>query len=494
MKLKFPPKNAKVPAGSSLPLFASVKRYLSGVVLLTLLCSGCVLSKPPSPADVLTNALPATTSIPSRWSTLTDTNAVANDWLRTFNDPRLDALVAEASTNNPDLRVAAARVAAARQLVVVVGSQLLPQVGAKLGAGATRDNDQADWGTGTTAYLGAAWEPDVWGRLRAQKAATQAGYEAAALDLAWARQSLAATTASAWFLATETHQLVRLTEQAVGIYANLLALAKVRRAAGKVSNLDVAEAASSWNTAQGQLRVVQSAEAEVRRAIELLLGRYPSAEIAVATNFPPVPAPVPAGVPSSLLARRPDLVAAARTVLAAFRREEAARLALLPGFTLGIEGGRLENNLLSLLQLNPWLFHSAIGMTIPIYAGGELRARIRIASAQQQAAVAGYGGAVLAAFGEAENALTNEGLFAQALAFDEASVRDRSEAVRISRVQYTAGATDLLSVLQLQAELLAAQATAIMTRRAQLANRVQLHLALGGGLGDDPANSEPSRK
>jgi NodT family efflux transporter outer membrane factor (OMF) lipoprotein/GxxExxY protein len=472
---------------SSLPSFASVRGMAVLACVLAALVSGCKLASPPSRSHVLTNALPTTTRIPPRWDSPADTNAVADDWLKSFNDARLDALVGEAITNNLDLRAAAARVEAARQLVVVVGSQLLPQVGAKFGAGATRDDGHDDWGAGTTAYLGAAWEPDIWGKLRAQKAATEAGYEAAALDYAWGRQSLAATTAKTWYLAVETRQLVSLAEQVVGIYSQLLDLVKIRRATGKVTDLDVAEAGASLNTAQSQLRAVQATESEVKRVLELLLGRYPAAEIAVAINYAPVPPPVRAGLPASLLERRPDILAAERTVLATFRGWEAARLALLPSFTLGIEGGRLENNLLSLLQLNPWLFRSAVGMTIPIYTGGELTARIKIATARQQAAVAAYGGTVLLGFREVENALTNEGLFAQRVEFDQAALRDRTEAVRISRIQYTAGATDLLSLLQLQADQIATDVAVIKLRNAQLANRINLHLALGGGFENAPA-------
>jgi multidrug efflux system outer membrane protein len=476
------------------------KIELKGVALCALVAAlaGCILSTPPSQPQLLSQALPPTTTIPSRWSSPADTNAVADDWLKSFKDASLDTIVAEAITNNLDLRQAAARVEAARQTVVVVGSQLLPHMGAKLGAGATRDDGHDDWGTGTTAYLGAAWEPDVWGKLRAQRASSEAAYEATALDFAWARQSLAATTAKVWYLAVETHQLVSLSELTVRIYAELLELVKIRRAAGKVTDLDVAEASASLNSAQSALRAMQAADSEVKRSLELLLGRYPSAEVATATNFVPVPLPVTAGLPSSLLARRPDVLAAERQVIAAFRREEAAKLALLPSFTLGIEGGRLEDNVLSLLQMNPWLFRSAVGMTIPIYTGGELRARIAIATARQQAAVAAYGSTVLVAFREAEGALTNEGLFAQRLDFDEAALRNRTNAVRISRIQYTAGATDLLSVLQLQADQFATDATVIKLRNAQLANRINLHLALGGSFdaapAATPASSSPQRR
>ena len=484
------PNPERVASPSQDSLAGAAKIPLVGSVALCAflaLFSGCALSKPPTHSQVLTNALPQGTTIPALWSSTANTNPAANDWLRTFNDARLDAIVAEAITNNLDLRQAAAGVEAARQTVIVVGSQLLPHVGGKLGAGATRDDGHDDWGSGTTAVLGAAWEPDLWGRLRAERAASQASYQATALDFAWARQSLAATTAKAWYLAVETRQLVNLAEQVVGVYSQLLELVNVRRAAGKVTDLDVAEASASLNTAQGQLRAAQAADSEVKRGLELLLGRYPAAEIEAATEFAPAPSLLRAGVPLSLLERRPDLLAAERQVLAAFRSHEAARLALLPSFMLGVEGGRLEDNLLSLLQMNPWLFRAAVGMTIPIYTGGELTARIKIATTRQQAAVAAYGQAVLVAFREAENALTNEGLLAQRLQFDQAALRDRTQAVRISRIQYTAGASDLLSVLQLQADQIATEVGVIKLRNAQLANRIDLHLALGGGFEAAPA-------
>jgi len=449
--------------------------------------TGCKLALPPSRPQVLSGALPTTTTIPSRWNSPSAGADVTNEWLRSFNDAGLDAVVAEAVANNLDLRQAAARVDVARETVVVVGSKLMPQIGFKLGAGAVDDDGPGGVSTGTTALLGVAWEPDIWGRVRAQRAASQAAYEATALDFAWARQSLAATTAKAWYLAVETRQLTAFAETVVEIYSRLQELVAIRRAAGKVTDLDVAEASASLNAAQGQFRAAQARESDVKRALELLLGRYPSAEIEVAKDFVPVPPPVAAGLPASLIERRPDILAAEQNVLQAFRSEEAARLALLPSFSLGIGGGRLENGILSLLKLNPWLIRAAVGMTVPIYEGGALSARVKIANAQQQEAVAAYGSAVLEAFREAETALTNEDLLAQRLRFDEAGERDRTEAVRVSRIQYTAGATDLLSVLQLQADQIASEVNVIQLRNAQLANRINLHLVLGGGFDANPA-------
>ena len=133
-----------------------------------------------------------------------------------------------------------------------------------------------------------------------------------------------------------------------------------------------------------------------------------------------------------MLERRPDIVAAERAVLAAFRQEEAAKLALLPNFSFSLVGGRLGDPILSILHLNPWLASAAIGASIPIYEGGALRAQVKIATAQQAQAVARYGSVVLKAFREVENALANEQLLAKRLPLDQSAVVARTEAVRIA--------------------------------------------------------------
>ncbi len=315
------------------------KRWLASVVVALLaLVSGCALSRPPTPAEVLEQSLPKGTAIPPGWSSVTDMSAVTNDWLASFQDPGLDAVVAEGIANNLDLRQATARVEVARQTVVVVGSQLLPQIGVQAGVHGTLDNsgqpNQSNLHGSNMEYVGMLWEIDLWGRLRSQRAASEASFQATALDYAFARQSLAATVAKSWYLAIETRQLVGLAEESVRIYTQLLELVNVRRAAGKVADLDVAEARANLSQAEGALRTAEGRYIEARRTLELLLSRYPAAELAVAEAFAPLPPPIQAGLPSSLLARRPDLVATERLVLAAFRQQEAARLALLPSFSL----------------------------------------------------------------------------------------------------------------------------------------------------------------
>jgi outer membrane protein TolC len=141
-----------------------------------------------------------------------------------------------------------------------------------------------------------------------------------------------------------------------------------------------------------------------------------------------------------------------------------------------------------MLGLNPWLIHSAIGMVLPIYDGGALRAQIKIATAQQEQSVASFGNVSLKAFGEVEVALTNEELLSRRLPYIESAVRDHSEAVRVASRRYKAGSMDLLSVLQLQESQIQSQADLIKLRNAQLANRINLHLALGGSFDSSPAD------
>jgi outer membrane protein, multidrug efflux system len=452
---------------------------------------GCTLHKPPAHTTIVNQALPKATPLPPAWSESPNAATVSDDWVKSFHDSGLEVVVREAIANNLDLRQAAAQVYAARQSVIVVGSKLKPQIGATFGVDTTRSSNatSSNQVESNSAYAGVSWEIDVWGRLRSQRAAAQENYEAIALDYAFARQSLAATTAQNWYLAIETRQLLALTGESVTIYTKLLELVKVRRAAGKVADLDVAEASYELNEAQSQLASAQGLYSEARRSLEVLVGRYPAAELEVAEAFAPLPPPVAPGMPSSLLERRPDIVAAEHQVLAAFRTQQAAKLALLPSFSFDLEGGRLSDQLLSVLSLNPWLIHSAVGMFVPIYQGGALQAQIKIATAQEEQSIAYFGSVALNALEEVEVGLTNERLFAQRLPPTESAVSDHTEAVRVANLRYKSGNMDFLSVLQLQEGQIQSEAALIQLRNAQLANRINLHLALGGSFDSSAATA-----
>jgi multidrug efflux system outer membrane protein len=477
----------------ALPLLGLMRGPLTAGVLAASAIAGCALAPAPGHEQILRDSLPKGTAVPPGWQAKASADLVTNDWLKSFNDPALDALVAEAIANNRDLAQAAENVRIVQQAVLVVGARLLPQVGAQAGGRFIHDQGHAGTATTDVVYAGVAWEADVWGRLRAQRAATAATASAIALDYSYARQSLAATVAKAWYLASEARQLLALAQKSVKVYGDLLELVKIRRGAGKDTDLDIADTSAKLDMARAQVETTRAAYGEAQRALEVLLGRYPAAEVEAALVPPRLPPPVAAGVPASLLQRRPDIVAAEQQVLAAFRQQESARLALLPDFGLSLVGGRLGDQILSVLRLNPWLASAAIGMSIPIYEGGALRAKVQIATAEQARAVAAYGAAVLTAFREVEDALANQRLIAKRLPFERAALANSTAAVRLAKIQYQAGSRDLLWVATLQAEQLAIEAVVIKTKNLQRANRIKLHLALGGSFDAKPAATLAAR-
>lgn len=450
---------------------------------------GCALSKSPYHAKIVSDSLPPNTTIPPSWTASRNTSEASNNWLESFHDSQLQVTVEQTISRNLDLRQAAENVEIARQNVSLVASQLKPQISATFGLHTLRDKDDSSNFNSSEMVPAISWEPDVWGHLRAQRAAARAGYEATALDYDFARQSLAATTAMSWYQAVSTVQLIAVDQEAVTTYAELLRLTKAKFAAGQVAQLNVAEASADVEETENQLLLHQELLSEEQRDLEVLAGDYPAASLKVATEFVRLPPPIQPGLPSDLLERRPDVASAERQVLAQFRGLEASRLALFPSFSLGADGGRLFHEALSVLRLSPWFYQAAIGMDVPIYTGGALRTEVKIANAGQRQAVAHYGSVALNAFREVEIALTNEDLFAERLQYMEQALSDRTESVRLATLKYKDGAIDLLPVLQLQASQLATKSEVVKLHNALLANRITLHLALGGSFDAAPAAS-----
>src|SRR5215469_2997439 len=209
------------------------------VAVLVISTTGCAVRKPPNQKDIANKALPNAKPIPPVWSASSIAGQVNNDWLKTFHDPQLNAIVSEAIANNLDLRQSAQRVEEARQTVIVVGANLKPQIALKVGGAATVTSPEQSRTGSNMEYGVVEWEIDIWGKLRAQRAAAEESYEATTLDYAFARQSLAATAATSWYQAIETRQLLGLAQENVNICERLLELSSVRRAAGKVADLDV---------------------------------------------------------------------------------------------------------------------------------------------------------------------------------------------------------------------------------------------------------------
>ena len=439
---------------------------------------GCASKPSPTTEEVVEQALPQETKIPETWSSLSEKAGPVDDgWLKTFKDDKLEALVEEALAQNPGLRIAAANVESAAAAAVIAGAALKPTVAAGAGVEQTYSGSPID--TNSWA-VGISWELDLWGKLRARAAAGEAAYQATVADFQGVRQSLAALIAKTWFLTTEAYRQRALSEENVRLNRRMLELAEARFRVGKVSRQDVHLAKADLAAAEETLRKTQIAYEQAARALEVLLGRYPSADVEVRKDFIPVPPPVPVGLPSELLNRRPDLVAAERRVATAFQLTVEAEAARLPSVNLTAGGGQASNDVINLLGANRSFFNVGANFLAPIYTGGALEAQVEIATADQKAALAVYGQTALTAFSEVETALSNERLIAERETFLKDVVKENKAALKLAQKQYQVGRIDLLSVLIIQARLIGAEAALISIRNDRLANRVNLHLALGG--------------
>ena len=448
--------------------------------------AGCAIAPPPTAADLRRDAL-ANTALPANWKAVAaPATPLSEPWLASFKDPALAALVTEALAHNADLQIAASRVEqAAAQLRAASGS-LLPTVGVT-----GIYSGSAGGGGGLNAvFLNASLELDVWGRLRYGEAAAQAQAAAVEADHAYARQSLAAMVAKSWFVAIEAGMQHALGEDALRSAQELLRVARERLRVGVGDEQAVAEASANVAGYRDGLRQIDLSREQALRALELLLGRYPAAEIAVAQRLAPMPGPVPVGLPSDLLERRPDVVAAERRVAVAFDRVGEARAAQLPRISLSAGGSYISSDLFLLQDRNNPAWSFGGNLFAPIYQGGVLQAQVEVRSAEQKQAAAEYARVAKRSFSEVENALGAEVVLRDRDAILGASITDNERALALAKIQYRIGKIDLRVVEQRQLALYAARTTQLRVQAERLAQRANLYLALGGGF--DAAQATPT--
>lgn len=419
--------------------------------------------------------------MPAQWSVPdAPAGAVEDGWLATFDDTRLEELVAEAMQHNADLRTAAARVREAAALAQAAGAELYPAVEALSRGGGDMSGDNSGLEGG---LVSASWELDVWGRVRYGARSAREQYASAEADLAFARQSLAALVARSWFLATEAVLQGELLEQTVASSAELLELAEQRLRVGIGSDLDAASARLSLQVRRDSLRQAQLALEQALRALEILIGRYPTAELAVPVEFGDLDADAPAGLPSELLERRPDVIAARNRVAAAFNLTQQARAARLPSFSLTGSVSSITSELFVLEERDNPVWSLGGRMLAPLFYGGELEAQVEMRTAQQDRAIAEYVETALTSFSEVENALAAELALEERQVILEAAVGYAAEALELAQTRYRVGSGDLRMVQEQQLAYLNSRMSLIRVLAEQRVQRVNLHLALGGDFG-----------
>ena len=462
-------------------------RSICALFVSATLVSGCAsapkLQHPSPGADV-----------PARWTgAASDGGPVGSGWWADFSDTRLDALIDEALSRNFELKTVTGRMRSARAQARIVGAPLLPQVSLDFNRTRTRRNfigfpipggDGGVLNTTTTNYgvsTNINWEIDLWGRLSDDKAAALADLQGSQADLYGARASVAGQTAKAWFAAIEAHRQLVLARATRDNFQVVNERIENRYARGLRPSLDLRLSRSNVATAEAVvLQRMQQYDSAVRQ-LEILLGRYPSAELTVADDLPPVPEAVPAGLPADLIARRPDLMLAERQIAAAGARIGAAKKARYPAIRLTGSGGTSTASLTDLLDGDFIVWSLASSLLQPLFQGGRLRAGVDLAEANHEQVLANFAGQALRAYGEVESALVADSLLRQReAALLEASTQ-AAAARELAESRYHGGLSDVITMLDSQRRAFEAEGQYLAVRRQRLDARVDLYLALGGG-------------
>ena len=479
------------------------KPLLSASAACLALCvSGCVTKPDTTPAlDGI--------AIPQDWAAPANPNGVEGEWWLSFGDPVLNQLIAESLLENTAIAQAEAQAAQAYQQVRLVDADRLPTLAGAFNASRRK---QSLAGSGLGGFLGGGenaatsfendnfalqlnvdWEIDLWGRIANQKAAAVEELLAAEESLRAVRQSVAAQTAKAYFAVVEGQQQVAFTEETVAALGETARQLSNRADIGIGAPADKQLSISNFESARAGLQQRRQALESAKRQLQFLLRDYPTGDIAVDSELPERLKPIPAGLPSELLQRRPDVLAAEKALRASVFRLEAAERSFFPSISLTGSYGTQSTELENLLDHDFSVWSIAGQLVQPIFQGGRIIANINIADAARREAAEAYAEAVLNAFLEVETALAFEQLFTEREAAQLRAFESASEAERINMNRYQEGLVPYINVLESQQRALEARSAYLEARRARLENRIDLHLALGGGaLSPTATDSQPS--
>jgi outer membrane protein, multidrug efflux system len=406
-------------------------------------------------------------------------------WWQVFQDPKLQELIRVALKQNYDLQLAAERIVAARAELAITRSSLFPQVSGNGNFSGGKENTFQTKYNFLTLTADAAFQLDLFGRLRrateasrAQLLATEAARQTVVL-------TLVSDVAADYFTLLQLDLQLQITRDTVKSQIASVKLTNLRLAHGVATKLDVLQAQQVLDTANASVPDLERQIAQEEDAISILLGNYPQG---VTRGLPLVeqtlPPQVPPGLPSTIIERRPDIREAEQNLVAANAEIGVAKAEFFPQISLtGSGGGSFGRssdftNLMS-TQLGFWSYGAQVSQ--PILTGGALRGNLRLAESQHQQALIAYRQTIQRAFGDVSDALIGYQKVHQVRLRLEDSVADLQESVRLSNMRYKGGTTTYLEVLDGQRSLFAAELTLAAARGNEYQSLVQLYRALGGG-------------
>jgi len=454
---------------------------LSSLVVL----SACATPPPQQQAKV---------ELPAAWKESAPRYAEDGRWWRIYQDAELDALVDEALTRNTDLRVAAARVDEARAIVADAKGAQMPTVDARFGAQRQRNSSRtATAFTGIPleyndyrASLNVSWEVDLFGRLRSVASAAAADLQANEAAREGVRLAVASQLVKSYFSLRALDEEIAMTNRNINLREDALGLQRRRFQGGVISEFDLRQLEAETAAVRAQLPPLESARDQEEAALTVLLGRSPRLIFETGVSRAQIfdqslhAAVLPAGMPSELLLRRPDLVEAERRLAASDARVAAARADMFPSISLTGLAGRESADLSNLFSGPAGIYLFVASISQPIFAGGRLKARTEAASARERAALAQYEKAIQTAFAEVRSALAGQRRSRDSFEAESAREQALAQSLRLAQLRYQNGIASQLDVIDAERGLLAARVARVEALRSQRAAIADLFRALGG--------------
>jgi len=443
-----------------------INKHLLLSLSAILALSGCseITSQPT--IDSLKNGI----KTPKKYTNSNSTSKVRDGWIKEFKDPTLVSLVHIAQKNNPNLQLAYTNVKQARAILKMSESNLYPNL--NLGGNYQyRSYDILKERDNGNLLFSINWEADIWGKLSNAKKRDYNYLLSQEALYSYAKESLSANTAKAWFLVNSDKLIYNFNKKIIKIQKDARDIISKRVQIGEGNKRDL-------HLIQGMLAQAHNDSIEAlqqlhtdTRALEVLLGKYPTNKIK-ARRLSHLPPRVPNSIPLELLNKRADIISAQYQVASAFHNVEVAKKLRLPTISLSIQGGYdvIQDSIAKTIG----------SIFMPIFDAGAIESRIDSATAQQQASIAIYKATVLNAYKEVEDALSNERKLAQRYYYIDKMSREFKEAYKMSDENYKIGQGTLLDVLQVQTKWINARIAKIEIQKARLLNRVNLYLALGG--------------
>lgn len=476
------------------------------VAMSAALATGCALQpayQQPTPGTAAAYPMgPAYDAAKANTTTAANTTAAADTgWQDFLVDERLQQLVRVALANNSDLRVALLRVQQAQAALQVQRAAALPTLNAQASGSHASNAANTSTGARVTTHnnsvgLSTAWEVDVFGRLQNLTDAAREQYLASAYGRQAAHILLVAQVAEQYLTMLAYDEQLKVTDETLAAARESYRIVKLQYDTGTTSELDESLAQVTLQQAEANHAAQIRLRAQAENALVLLLGQPLPADLPAATPLAQqtMLADIPAGLPSELLLRRPDVLQAEAQLRAEYANIGAARAAFFPKISLTATAGTASDTLSGLFKAGSGAWSFAPQLLLPIFDGGARQAELNSARIARDIGVAQYRKSVQTAFREVADGLAARGTYDAELAARQRNVAAQQRRLELAELLYTNGVNDYLSVLTARTDLYNAQINLITARQNRLAALVSLYRALGGGwlahTGDTPAPAD----